>query len=171
MRARRVLPMVVLAAALTAASPAFASGGSGGGGGGGGGSTTTTTLSPDPCATVNATAKILNQGGGTSLQVSGTVTSCSASDETLYAQIKDTSGRLFTITLTPPNTAGGSCYICDSILASGKSWSYQTGWTVPADGWTYPISVTVLHRDTMDTAPVLLASTTTSITAPADRNT
>ena len=135
MRALRFLPMAVLATvALSIAPPAFASGGgsrTGGGGGGGGGGGSTTTVASDPSATLSASAQVRNQGGGTSIEVSGTVKSCSEFTESLYLQIEDTPGHLSTATLTPPNTAGGSCYICDSVLAPGKSWSFSWGWTVP----------------------------------------
>src|SRR4051794_23707342 len=131
MRRWRLLPAVVVAfLALGGAPAAMVSGGvngggvnsggvNAGGGGGGGGSVTS------PCATVSASASTLNQGGVTSVRVSGTVNSCSDVTETLYLQIEDGSGRLGTTTLTPPNTAGGACYICDSVLAPRKSWTFS----------------------------------------------
>jgi hypothetical protein len=122
------------------------------------------------CATLSSTASVLNQGGVTSIRVSGTVNSCSDSSETLYVQIEDLSGRLYSVTLSPPNTAGGSCYICDSVLAPRKSWSFSAGWSVPADGSTYQFNVNVLHRDTIDSTPVVLATKTVSATTPATRN-
>ena len=168
MRALRFLPVAVLATVvLSVAPPAFASGGSGGGGGGGGGGTTLVT---DPCATLTADAAMVNQGGVTSVRVTGKVTSCSDYSQTLYVQIEDQSGHLYPVTLSPPNTAGGACYICDSILGARKSWSFSAGWSVPADGTTYPFLVSVLHRDTMESTPILLASQTVSATAPLTRN-
>ena len=174
-RFRFLMVGAVATMALATATPAFASGGvnSGGvnsGGGGGGSTSTGTTLVTSPCATVSASSSVLNQGGVTSIRVTGTVNSCSDVDETLYVQIQDQSGRLWGAQLTPPNTAGGSCYICDSVLAARKSWSFSYQWGIPADGWTYPFAVTVLHRDSMDVTPIVLASTTTSVTAPTTRN-
>lgn len=173
MRALRYVPVAIVAALTLATAPAaLASGGvnsggvnSGGGGGGGGG-----TLVTDPCATLSASAATLNQGGATSVRVSGTVNSCSDVSETLYVQIQDLSGRLFTATLTPPNTAGGSCYICDSVVAAHKSWTFSWAWSAIADGSTYPFSVTVLHRDSLDTPPITLASQAVSTTVPVTRN-
>jgi hypothetical protein len=172
MRGRRLLTVLGMTGMLLAGAPAaMASGGvnsggvnSGGGGGGGGGAVTA------PCATLSASGTTVNQSGVLSVRVSGTVTSCSDVDETLYVQIQDGSGRLGTTTLTPPNTAGGACYICDSVLAARKSWSFSMQRTVAADGTTYPFTVNVLHRDSLSSDPVLLATQLVSVTVPTTRN-
>jgi hypothetical protein len=175
MRRTLLLGTLIAATSLAAVPAALASGGvnsggvnSGGVNTGGGGSTTPSAASP--CAQLSASGSTVNQGGVTSVKVSGTVTSCSSADETLYVQIEDASGQLATAILTPPNTAGGACYICDSILGARKAWSFSRTWPSSMPGATYPLSVTVLHRVSLDVAPVTLAATSFSVTDPIKTN-